>query len=90
MNETTVSENVSISEFFKPKCPVKIGDRFYKNYRIPNTMLIYKVTDIQELKDENGPFFAITAKCDNIAVGQNVKTFSSRALQTDDYTILKK
>ena len=77
-----------IREFMKPRCPVKIGDRFYKNYRIPNTLVKYTVTDIRELEDDDGIYYAITAIADNIVVGNNKKTFSSRCIKnSDEYTI---
>ena len=75
--------------FFKPRCPVAIGDVFYRNYRVPNTMLQYEVTDIREAEDENGIYYAVTAKCDNITVGQNTKVYSSRYLTNGDYTFVR-
>ena len=79
-----------IREFMKPRCPVKVGDKFYKNYKVPNQLLIYKVTKIEEKEDEDGIFYAVTAVCENIQVGINTKVFSSRYLNSDEYTFLNR
>lgn len=80
-----------IKEFMKPSCPVKIGDKIYKNYHVPNSLIKYQVTDIRECEDEEGVYYAITAVAENIAVGNNTKTFSSRYIsKSDEYTIEKR
>ena len=84
-----MDEETRIREFMKPSCPVRIGDRFCKNYHVPS-LIFWEVQDIKEMADENGCFYAITAKCNNIAIGQNVKVFSSRFLTSGDYTIMKR
>lgn len=85
-----MDEEARIREFMKPACPVKIGDRFYKNYHVPNNLVFYHVTDIREVEDENGTFYAVTAESENIAIGANTKVFSSRWLTSGDYTIIRK
>ena len=90
VNETVEdTESIQIN-FWKPKCPVKIGDRFKKNYKDNFNLVFWEVTDIQEVCDEDGMFWAVTAKANNISIGQNVKTVSSRFLQNGDYKILKR
>lgn len=79
-----------IKEFMKPTCPVKIGDKILRKYKVPNDLIPYIVTNIKELEDENGVYYAITAKCPKITVGNNIKTFSSRyILNSEDYIIEK-
>ena len=91
MDENLKEVNTSYLEnFFKPKCPVEIGDKFYKNYKVPNTLLLYEVTGIEEKEDEQGTFYAVTAECNNIAIGIKTKVFSSRFLETPEYTIMKR
>ena len=80
----------NLEEFLKPKCPVQIGDKFYKDYKVPNHLIIYEVLSIEEKSDEQGPFYAITAKANNIQVGANTKVFSSRYLMNGDYVFIKK
>ena len=84
------SKVFDLKEFLKPSCPVKVGDRFYKNYRVPNTLIIWEVQKVDDVEDEKGPFYAVTAKSNNIAIGSNVQVFSSRYLATDKCTILKR
>ncbi len=79
-----------LQEFLKPRCPVKVGDRFYKNYHVPNNLIFWEVTEVRDMEDKNGPYYAVTAKSNNIAIGQNVRTFSSRYLVNGEYTILKR
>ena len=85
-------ENVSTGwvDLWAPKCPVNIGDRFIKNYKNDFNLIYWQVQEIKEMEDDLGKYWAITAKAPNLAVGQNVKTFSSRFLDKGDYTILKK
>lgn len=90
MDEEFVSREYSIEDFMKPKCPVKVGDKFYKNYHVPNSINYGVVTEIEEKKDENGTYYIITAKYPNIAIGNNIKKLSSRMFTPGAYTILKK
>ena len=85
-----LAQGESFTNFWKPKCPVKVGDKFYKNYHVPNKLLIYEVIGIEEKQDENGTYYAITAHANNIAIGANTKVFSSRYLENGDYMIMKK
>lgn len=89
-NEHEENAENTWKDFWTPKCPVKIGDRFVKIYKADFNLIYWEVTDIQEAHDEDGVFWAVTAKANNISVGQNVKTFSSRFLQNGDYKILKR
>lgn len=88
MDETV--KELDLKEFLKPSCPVKIRDRFYKNYHVPSNLIFWEVQKIEEKEDQDGIFYAITAKADNIAVGTNVRVFSSRVLTGDEYTIMKR
>jgi hypothetical protein len=90
MDEEFVSREYSISDFMKPDCPVKIGDKFYKNYHVPNPNNYGVVTEIEEKQDDNGTYYIITAKYPNIAVGINIKKLSSRMFTPGAYTIVKK
>jgi hypothetical protein len=80
-----------IKEFMKPTCPVKIGDRIYKNYRVDDNLIFYEIIDIKELEDDEGVYYVLTGRAPNITVGENVKMFSSRYISnTSNYTIKRK
>lgn len=79
-----------LEEFMKPKCPVKVGDRFYKNHHAQNIPNYVEVLKIEDAKDDNGIFYIITGKYINVTVGINVRLFSSRIFNGDEYTILKR
>ena len=88
MDEVAVKE-IDIREFMKPKCPVKVGDRFYKKYHVPSRLVYTVVEKIEEKKDEDGIYYVITGRSENIAVGVNVRQYTSRMLN-DDYIIERK
>ena len=90
MDSNEMMQDIELKDFLKPRCPVKVGDRFYKNYHVPSSLILWEVTEVRDMEDKNGCYYAITAKCNNIAIGQNVRTFSSRYLTNGDYTILKR
>lgn len=90
MDEEYVSREYSIDDFMKPKCPVKIGDKFYKNYHVPSPINYGVVTEIEEKKDEDGIYYIITANYPNIAIGNKIKKLSSRMFTPGAYTIVKK
>lgn len=90
MDEEIVSKEYTLEDFFKPDCPVKIGDKFYKNYHVPNSLNYGIVQDIEERKDDQGTYYIITAKFPNIAIGTNVKKLSSRMFTPGAYTIIRK
>ena len=83
------NKEFNLEEFMKPRCPVKIGDSFFQNYHVPSKLLLWEVTDIQEVNNEHGFFYAVTAICPNIAVGTAVKVFSSRFIE-DNCTVVRK
>ena len=90
MERNEKGQEFDLQEFLKPSCPLKVGDRFYKNYRVPNTLIIWEVQKVDDVEDEKGPFYAVTAKSNNITIGNNVRVFSSRYLATEEYTIMKR
>ena len=90
MDSNEMIQDIELKNFLKPRCPVNVGDRFYKNYHVPNGLILWEVTEVRDMEDKNGCYYAITAKCNNITIGQNVRTFSSRYLSNGDYTILKR
>ena len=81
-------DEISIQEFMKPKCPVSIGDRFYKKYHVPNTLVFNVVEDIEEKKDDLGTYYIITARRENIEIGTKVLKYSSRNF--DDTWIIER
>lgn len=87
--EVTVQE-YSVEDFMKPRCPVKVGDIFYKKYHVPNTLNKIIVEKIEEAKDGNGFYYLITGRAFNIAIGVNVRKYDSRMLTPENYVIEKK
>ena len=90
MERNEKGQEFDLQEFLKPSCPLKVGDRFYKNYHAPGNLIFWEVQKIEDTEDEQGPFYAVTAKSNNIAIGRNVQVFSSRYLNSDAYTIMKR
>lgn len=89
MDEEVVSREIDIREFLKPKCPVKVGDRFYRKYHVPNSLVFNVVEKIEEKKDDDGIYYIITARSENVAIGIKVHQYSSRNFE-DIYTIERK
>lgn len=89
MDEVAVSREIDIREFMKPKCPVKVGDRFYRKYRVPNSLVFNVVEKIEEKQDDDGTYYIITARSENVAIGINVHQYSSRNFE-NNYEIKKK
>ena len=78
----------SINVFFKPKCPVKVGDRFYRmNHEIragrrwPDKIEVVKVTESKE-----PGYFFVEGKYLQHTVGTN-RTFSSMIFKDPDWVI---
>lgn len=90
MDQFEVTQDIELKNFLKPRCPVNVGDRFYKIYHVPDNLIYWEVTEVRDMEDKNGPYYAVTAKSNNIAIGQNVRTFSSRYLSSGEYTIMKR
>ena len=90
MDEEVKVVEYDANDFLKPRCPVKVGDMFYRNYKVPNTLNRILVEKVEEAKDENGLYYLITGRAINMAVGINVRKYDSRLLINGDYTILKK
>ena len=77
---------MDINSFFEKKCPVEVGDYFYRkrpNDTIPDRL---EVTEIKEL---DGTFF-ITAKYLYHAIGQRERTFSDTIFKDDSWVIEKR
>ena len=83
MDEFVDVQEIDVQDFMKPRCPVKIGDRFYKRCKVPNKLNYAVVTNIESKEDEEGPYFVITAEWVNIAIGIRVKKYSSRNFESD-------
>ena len=85
--KTVAANETSVEEFMKPRCPVKIGDRFYRNYRVQNSLNPVVVTAVED----RGDYYVITGRHLNTAVGNREQKYDSRMIsKNDDYTILKK
>jgi len=85
--KTVTANETSVEEFTKPRCPVKIGDRFYRNYRVQNSLNPVVVTAVED----RGDYYVITGRHLNTAVGNREQKYDSRMIsKNDDYTILKK
>ena len=77
---------MDISEFFKKKCPVEVGDRFYRKRpgdTIPDRL------EVIEIKEVDGTFF-IKAKYLYHAIGQRERTFSDTIFKDDSWVIEKR
>ena len=64
-----MTEANRIDDFFKPTCPVRVGDRFYRNYHVPNKNNWAQVEGIEEARDENGTYYIVTARYVNLRMG---------------------
>lgn len=85
--KTVAANEISVEDFMKPRCPVKIGDRFYKNYHVKNSLNPVVVTAIED----RGEYYVIKGKRLNTAVGNREQNYDSRIItKNDEYTILKK
>lgn len=89
MDEEVVRHEIDIQEFLKPKCPVKVGDRFYRKYHVPNSLVFIVVEKIEEKKDDDGTYYIITGRSENVAIGINVHQYSSRNFE-NTYEIIRK
>lgn len=89
MDEVAVTREIDIREFMKPTCPVKVGDRFYKKYHVPNALVFHVVEKIEEKQDDDGIYYIITARSENVAIGINVHKYSSRNFE-NTYEIKRK
>ena len=88
MDEEAAIKKIDISEFMKPKCPVSIGDRFYKKYHVPSSLVFNIVEAIEEKEDDAGTYYVITARRENVAIGIKVLKYSSRNF--DDTWVIEK
>lgn len=83
MDEFVDVQEINVQNFMKPKCPVKVGDKFYKRCKVPNKLNYAVVTGIEPKEDEDGQYFIITAEWVNIAIGIRIKKYSSRNFEND-------
>lgn len=90
MDEKLNAQEMTVEEFMKPRCPVKVGDYFYKKYHVPSTLNKIRVEEIQEAKDDDGYYYIITGKYINTAIGQNVYKFSSRMVEDPERYVIEK
>jgi len=85
--KTVTASDISVEDFMKPRCPVKVGDRFYRNYHVKNALNPVLVTAIED----RGDYYVITGRYMNTAIGNREQKYDSRMISNnDDYTILKK
>lgn len=86
MNEFEQVKELSVEEFMKPKCPVKVGDRIYrkiKNMTIPDRMEVIAVKPM-----ETGYF--IDVRYMYHAIGKLERTFSDIIFKDDSWVIERK
>lgn len=75
------------SEWMKPKCPVKVGDKFYRKTMNAslNPIIVMAIKDAPD-----GKSYVITGKYENTAIGYPIRLFSSQMINEDDYVIIRK
>ena len=76
--------------FMKPRCPVEIGDRFWRANNINGPLNPLVVTDIQETRDEDGTYYIVTGKQMNTAIGQGIFKYDSRFISNPDNVVIQK
>ena len=89
MDETFEMQELDIQKFMRPKCPVSIGDRFYrkiKNQTIPDRL---EVISIKPMKDVMDGYF-IVGRYMYHGIGQTERTFSDVIFKDPDWVIEKK
>lgn len=86
---TDAYEVVTSERVLRSKCPVKVGDRFYrKSASVVNGTALkdyLKVIDIMPYKDH----YAIKARYENHGIGPYERTFSSEIFKSDDWEIVR-
>ncbi len=71
------------------KCPVKVGDRFYrKTACVENGACLKDYLKVTEIIPHDG-VYAIRARYENHAIGPFERTFSSDIFKTDDWEIVR-
>ena len=87
MDEMNTVTEIDIENFMRPRCPVKVGDRFYRNYHVQNTLNPVVVTAVEECGDH----YIISGRHLNTAIGNREQKYDSRMIsKSEDYTILKR
>ena len=85
--KTVTANDILVEDFMKPRCPVKVGDRFYRKKKKKNALNPVLVTAIEDC----GDYYVITGRHMNTAIGNREQKYDSRMFSNnDDYTILKK
>lgn len=86
---TDTIDEIIAEKSLRSKCPVKVGDRFYrKSASVVNGTALrdyLKVIDIMPYKDH----YAIKARYENHGIGPYERTFSSEIFKSDDWEIVR-
>lgn len=86
MDEEVKAVDISVEDFMKPRCPVKVGDRIYRKHK---TMTIPDRMEVTEVKSVDDGYF-IKVRYMYHAIGELERTFSSVIFQDDSWVIEKK
>ena len=86
MDEEVKAVDISVDDFMRPRCPVKVGDRIYRKHK---TMTIPDRMEVTEVKSVDDGYF-IKVKYMYHAIGQLERTFSSAIFKDVSWVIEKK
>ena len=80
------SQEFDLKEFLKPRCPVSVGDRIYRKYKVMTIPDRLEVVEI--IPNETGYFI----KCRYMyhGIGVQERTFSDVIFRDDSWVIEKK
>ena len=78
---------LDFTDWMKPKCPVKVGDKFYRKNILNASLNPIVVLDIEDAPD--GKSYIITGKYENTVIGNPIQKFSSKMID-EYYTIIRK
>lgn len=83
MDEEVKAVDISVEDFMKPRCPVKIGDRIYRKHK---TMTIPDRMEVTEVVPAYSGYF-IKVRYMYHSIGELERTFSSAIFQDDSWVI---
>lgn len=90
MDETVNAPEFDLENFLRPKCQLKVGDRFHKRYHIQSKQNPIVVEKIEPRSDDSGFYYLITGRAINTAIGINVRVYDSRSITPENYIIERK